>query len=127
MKLVRYGKLGKEKPGLIDSDGALRSLAGEIDDIDGATLSAASLKRLRRLNPEDLPKVRGNPRLGQPVADIGKIVCIGLNYSDHAAEAGMDAPKEPIVFLKPTSSLNGPNDPNRDVARDGQQTHGLGG
>jgi 2,4-didehydro-3-deoxy-L-rhamnonate hydrolase len=111
MKLVRYGKPGKEKPGLIDGDGTLRSLANEIDDIDGEALSKKSLKRLARLKPKSLAKVRGNPRLGPPVAGIGKIVCIGLNYSDHAAEAGLEAPKDPIVFFKPTSSLTGPNDP----------------
>jgi 2,4-diketo-3-deoxy-L-fuconate hydrolase len=116
MKLVRYGKPGKEKPGLIDGDGALRALAGEIDDIDGGTLSPASLKRLRRIKPQTLPKVRGNPRLGQPLTGINKIVCIGLNYTDHAKEVGMPLPEMPIVFLKPTSSLTGPNDPIRLLA-----------
>jgi 2-keto-4-pentenoate hydratase/2-oxohepta-3-ene-1,7-dioic acid hydratase in catechol pathway len=115
MKLVRYGKAGKEKPGLIDGDGALRSLADEIDDIDPGMLSAASLKRLSRLKPETLPKVRGKPRMGVPLTGIGKIVCIGLNYTDHAKEVGLAAPEMPIVFLKPLSSLNGPNDPIRII------------
>lgn len=110
MKLVRYGKPGKEKPGLMDSEGALRSLAGEIDDIDGAALSAASLKRLRGIKPETLPKVRGNPRFGPPLTGINKIICIGLNYTDHAEEVGMPAPEMPIVFFKPTTTLSGPND-----------------
>jgi len=113
MKFARYGQPGKEKPGLIDGDGVLRSLAGEIDDITPAALSPASLRKLRRIKPESLPKVRGNPRLGTPLTGINKIVCIGLNYTDHAKEVGLAAPEMPIVFMKPTSSLNGPNDPIR--------------
>ena len=113
MKLARYGQPGKEKPGLIDGDGILRSLAGEIDDIRPGMLSAASLKKLRRIKPESLPKVRGNPRLGPPLTGINKIVCIGLNYTDHAKEVGLPIPDMPIVFFKPTSSLSGPNDPIR--------------
>ncbi len=116
MKLVRYGQSGKEKPGLIDSDGVLRSLSHEIDDIDGSMLSAAAIKRLRKIKPETLPKVRGNPRLGPPLTGINKIVCIGLNYTDHAKEVGAPAPDKPIVFMKPTTSLNGPNDPIRMLA-----------
>jgi len=110
MKLVRYGRPGKEKPGLIDSEGKLRDLSSVIDDIGPAQLSEKSLAKLSRLNPAKLPLVRGNPRMGAPVSGIGKIVAIGLNYSDHAAEAGMAIPKEPIIFMKSTSSLSGPND-----------------
>ena len=116
MKLVRFGQSGKEKPGMIDGDGALRSLSDEIDDIDGSMLSAAALKRLGKIKPDSLPKVRGNPRLGQPLTGINKIVCIGLNYTDHAKEVGATAPDKPIVFMKPTTSLTGPNDPIRMLA-----------
>lgn len=111
MKLVRYGPRGKEKPGLIDADGDLRSLAGKVRDLGPEELSPAGLGRLRRAARGRLPKVRGRPRLGVPVAGIGKVLCIGLNYADHAKETGQQPPKEPIVFMKPTSALNGPNDP----------------
>lgn len=110
MKLVRYGPRGKEKPGLIDADGDLRSLAGKVRDLGPEELSPAGLGRLRRAARGRLPKVRGRPRLGVPVAGIGKVLCIGLNYADHAKETGQQPPKEPIVFMKPTSALNGPND-----------------
>ncbi|OUS22200.1 2-hydroxyhepta-2,4-diene-1,7-dioate isomerase [Rhodobacterales bacterium 59_46_T64] len=106
MRFVRYGAAGAEKPGVLDADGGLRDLSGEIDDLSGAVLAD-----LPRIDPERLPRVAGNPRLGVPVGRIGKIICIGLNYSDHAAEAGMEEPEEPIVFMKATSALNGPNDP----------------
>lgn len=106
MRFVRYGAAGAEKPGVLDAEGGLRDLSGEIDD-----LSSAVLADLPRIDPERLPRVAGNPRLGVPVGRIGKIICIGLNYSDHAAEAGMEEPEEPIVFMKATSALNGPNDP----------------
>lgn len=111
MKLVRYGPRGKEKPGLIDADGSLRSLAGKLRDLGPEALSPAGLRGLRRAAAGRLPKVRGRPRLGVPVAGIGKVLCIGLNYADHAKETGQEPPKEPIVFMKPTSALNGPNDP----------------
>ncbi len=110
MKLVRYGPRGKEQPGLIDAEGNLRSLGKRISDITPQILSDKGLERLGKINPERLPKVTGRPRIGVPVAGIGKIVCIGLNYSDHAKEVGAALPEEPIVFMKPTSALNGPND-----------------
>tara|TARA_R110000737_G_scaffold283565_1_gene290166 strand:- start:22 stop:888 length:867 start_codon:yes stop_codon:yes gene_type:complete len=108
MKYLRYGEIGAEKPGVLDAEGRLRDLSGVVDDLSGATLGA-----LPQVDPETLPLVEGAPRLGVPVAGIGKIVCIGLNYSDHAAEAGMAEPEEPIVFMKATSALSGPNDPVR--------------
>lgn len=110
MKLVRYGTAGQEKPGLIDAQGVLRDLSVQIADVGGEHLSPASLTRLAALNTASLPEVPGNPRLGPCVAGTGKFVCIGLNYSDHAAEAGMQAPSEPIVFMKATSAIVGPND-----------------
>jgi 2-keto-4-pentenoate hydratase/2-oxohepta-3-ene-1,7-dioic acid hydratase in catechol pathway len=121
MKLVRYGRPGKEKPGLIDANGRVRDLSAEIDDIGGAALSPASLKKLRRLNPESLPLVRGTPRLGPPVAGIGKVVAIGLNYADHAAESGVQPPKEPIIFMKANTSICGPND-NVLIPKDSKKT-----
>jgi 2-keto-4-pentenoate hydratase/2-oxohepta-3-ene-1,7-dioic acid hydratase in catechol pathway len=111
MKLIRYGKVGKEKPGLLDPDGILRDLSVLVPDIGPDQLSEASLKKLARLKPEQLPRVKGRPRLGCPVAKIGKFIAIGLNYADHAAEAGMPLPKEPVVFMKATSCISGPNDP----------------
>lgn len=110
MKLVRYGTAGLEKPGLIDAQGALRDLSAHIADLRGEHLSSESLARLAALDAASLPEVPGNPRLGPCVAGTGKFVCIGLNYSDHAAEAGMQAPSEPIVFMKATSAIVGPND-----------------
>ena len=110
MKLVRYGRPGKEKPGLIDEFGRLRSLAGVIDDITPAQLSAAALKKLAAIDPASLPAVRGEPRFGVPLAGIGKFIAIGLNYADHAEEAGMAIPPEPIVFSKAISCLSGPDD-----------------
>lgn len=110
MKLVRYGKPGKEKPGLIDADGKLRDLSSAVADIGPDQLSDISLARLRRLKVDTLPLVRGKPRLGCPVGSIGKFIAIGLNYSDHAKEAGMPIPKEPIVFTKAISSIQGPDD-----------------
>lgn len=110
MKLVRFGPRGREKPGLIDDEGNLRSLEKRVPDITSKVLSDKGLERLARINPARLPKVAGRPRIGVPVADIGKIVCIGLNYIDHAKEVGAAIPEEPIVFMKPTSALNGPND-----------------
>ena len=106
MKLVRYGPAGREKPGLIDGEGRIRDLSGHDVDID-----PASLARLAALDPAGLPAVEGNPRLGVPVAHIGKLVCVGLNYADHAAEGGYPIPEEPILFFKSTTALNGPNDP----------------
>ncbi len=111
MKLVRYGNPGREKPGLLDADGRLRDLGAVVPDIGPDQLTPAALARLRRLDPAKLPLVRGKPRLGCPVAGIGKFIAIGLNYADHAAEAGAAIPKEPIVFLKATSCIQGPTDP----------------
>ncbi len=111
MKLVRYGNPGREKPGLIDADGRLRDLGSVVPDIGPAQLGAATLAKLAKVKVDKLPLVRGNPRIGCPVSQVGKMVAIGLNYSDHAAEAGMAAPKEPIVFLKATTCIQGPNDP----------------
>ena len=110
MKLLRYGKPGKEKPGLLDGAGRIRDLSGHIDDVAGVAISPASLKKLAKLKPEDLPLVKGNPRLGPCVAGTGKFICIGLNYSDHAAETGATVPPEPIIFMKATSAIVGPND-----------------
>ena len=111
MKLVRYGKPGKEKPGLIDSDGRLRDLSAVVADIGPDQLSDAALARLRKLKSDTLPLVKGSPRMGCPVAGIGNFIAIGLNYADHAAEAGMPIPAEPIVFMKATSCIQGPDDP----------------
>jgi 2,4-diketo-3-deoxy-L-fuconate hydrolase len=111
MKLVRYGKPGKEKPGLIDSAGRLRDLSAVVADIGPDQLSDAALARLRKLKTDTLPLVKGSPRMGCPVAGIGKFIAIGLNYADHAAEAGMPIPAEPIVFMKATSCIQGPDDP----------------
>lgn len=111
MKLARYGRPGKEKPGLIDRDGKLRDLSAIIPDIGTAQLSEKVLAKLARLDPAKLPLVRGTPRWGVPIAQVGKFIGIGLNYSDHAAEAGMPLPKEPIIFMKATTSLSGANDP----------------
>jgi 2-keto-4-pentenoate hydratase/2-oxohepta-3-ene-1,7-dioic acid hydratase in catechol pathway len=110
MKLLRYGPAGQEKPGMLDRDGGIRDLSGTVRDIDGEALAPASLDRLRRLDPASLPLVSGNPRLGQCVARVSKIVAIGLNYRAHAAETGAAIPKEPIFFMKATSSICGPND-----------------
>jgi ureidoglycolate lyase len=110
MKLLRYGPKGSEKPGMLDAQGRIRDLSGVIKDIDGGTLSDASLARLRAIDPASLPLVQGNPRLGPCVAGVGKFMCIGLNYSDHAAETGNPLPKEPVIFYKATSSIMGPDD-----------------
>jgi ureidoglycolate lyase len=110
MRLVRYGDIGKEKPGILDAQGAIRDLSGVVSDIDGDALSPDSLNKLRGLNVDSLPKVPGKPRLGSPVAMPSKLVAIGLNYSDHAKEANQAIPSEPIIFMKATSSIVGPND-----------------
>lgn len=110
MKLLRYGNPGAELPGMLDSSGALRDLSGVVADIGKASLLPESLEKLRELNPGELPLVTGSPRLGPCVASVGKFICIGLNYSDHAAESGMAVPTEPVVFMKATSAICGPND-----------------
>jgi 2,4-diketo-3-deoxy-L-fuconate hydrolase len=111
MKLVRYGRAGAEKPGLIDGEGVLRDLSRVVKDITPDVLAPAGLKRLRAVKVERLPVVRGRPRLGCPLAGIGKIVAIGINYTDHAREVGRELPKDPVVFIKATSAINGPHDP----------------
>ena len=110
MKLVRYGADGAEKPGLIDANGELRDLSGHVIDIGGADLSDATMARLRALDSATLPKVSGAPRIGPCVGNIGKFLCIGLNYSDHAAETGAAIPEHPILFFKANSAVVGPND-----------------
>ena len=110
MKLLRYGPAGQEKPGLLDADGQIRDLSGHVGDIAGAVLAPEALARLRALDPAQLPRVEGAPRLGSCVGQVGKFICIGLNYADHAAETGADIPAEPIVFNKWISALCGPND-----------------
>jgi 2,4-didehydro-3-deoxy-L-rhamnonate hydrolase len=110
MKLLRYGPRGKEKPGVLDRHGNPRDLSGIVSDITPDQLAPAALDRLRKLDPASLPPVTGQPRLGVPLAPIGKLVCIGLNYHDHAKETGNPIPKEPVVFMKATSSLTGPDD-----------------
>jgi 2-keto-4-pentenoate hydratase/2-oxohepta-3-ene-1,7-dioic acid hydratase in catechol pathway len=119
MKLLRYGPMGQEKPGLLDADGTIRDLSGMVADLDGAALSPAALKRLAALDPRALPTVAGTPRYGVPVANAGKFIAIGLNYTDHAKEAGMAIPTEPVVFMKAISCLVGPND---DVVRPKRST-----
>ena len=110
MKLLRYGKNGTEKPGLLDGAGQLRDLSAHVDDITGKTLGDATLSKLSMLNPADLPLVDSEQRLGACVGNIGKFLCIGLNYSDHAAETGAKIPKHPILFFKANSAIIGPND-----------------
>ncbi|SPJ28510.1 fumarylacetoacetate hydrolase family protein [Falsiruegeria mediterranea] len=110
MKLLRFGEAGAEKPGLLALDGTLRDLSGHVADISGAALSDAGLEQLRAVDPDSLPVVEGNPRLGPCVGSIGKYMCIGLNYSDHATESGLPIPEHPILFMKANSAISGPND-----------------
>jgi 2-keto-4-pentenoate hydratase/2-oxohepta-3-ene-1,7-dioic acid hydratase in catechol pathway len=110
MKLLRYGPSGAEKPGLMHEDGTIRDLSAHVDDIAGEVLTDAGLARLRALDPGALPVVEGNPRIGPCVGRVGKFLCIGLNYSDHAAETGAPIPEEPILFFKATSAIIGPDD-----------------
>jgi 2-keto-4-pentenoate hydratase/2-oxohepta-3-ene-1,7-dioic acid hydratase in catechol pathway len=110
MKLVRFGKAGAEKPGLIDGDGVLRDLSRVVRDISAQTIADGALAKIKKANAAKLPKVSGKPRLGACVGNVGKLICIGLNYADHAAEAGQPIPKEPIFFLKANSAISGPND-----------------
>ncbi len=111
MKLVRYGRVGSEKPGLIDEDSTLRDLSRVVKDITPDVLSRAGLTKLRATKTARLPIVRGRPRLGCPLSGIGKIVCIGLNYTDHAHEVGLPLPAEPLLFIKANSAITGPTDP----------------
>lgn len=110
MKLLRYGPVGQEKPGLLDSSNTLRDLSGVLGDIEGQHLGDAALARLRAIDPATLPAVPGQPRIGPCVARVGKFICIGLNYADHAAESGAAIPTEPVIFNKWTSAICGPND-----------------
>ncbi|BAN26379.1 fumarylacetoacetate hydrolase family protein [Caballeronia insecticola] len=121
MKLLRYGPPGQEKPGLLDADGNLRDLSGHVTDIAGNVLLPESLARLKALDHASLPQVAGNPRLGACVNGTGKFICIGLNYSDHAAETGATVPPEPIIFMKATSAIVGPND-TIEIPRDALKT-----
>lgn len=111
MKFIRFGPTGREKVGAVDRDGALRDLSSAVPDLHLPTLGLAGLNKLKKLDLASFPKVRGTPRLGVPFTGISKLVAIGLNYADHAAEAGMAVPKEPIVFMKATTCITGPNDP----------------
>ncbi|QUS55559.1 fumarylacetoacetate hydrolase family protein [Pseudovibrio brasiliensis] len=110
MKLLRFGEMNAEKPGVLDADGNIRDLSGVVGDIAGDTLSAERLAKIAALDLNSLPVVDGNPRIGACVGHVGKFICIGLNYSDHAAEAGMQVPEEPVTFFKATSAICGPND-----------------
>ena len=110
MKLVRFGNAGEERPGILDRDGKIRDLSTVVDDIAGKALAPDSLARIRAIDPATLPLVSGHPRLGPCVGRVGKFLAIGLNYSDHAAESNMPVPKEPVLFMKATSCICGPND-----------------
>ncbi|WIG57146.1 MAG: 2,4-diketo-3-deoxy-L-fuconate hydrolase [Rhodanobacteraceae bacterium] len=107
MKLVRYGEAGREKPGMLDARGVLRDLSQVVDDIAGGALTNESIERLRALDPDALLKVDGTPRFGAPVGSVGKIICVGLNYADHAAESGQPVPQQPVIFMKATSAIVG--------------------
>ena len=121
MKLVRYGAAGQERPGLMDTDGRLRDLSALVPDIAGAALLPESLDRLKAVDTATLPLVEGTPRLGACVGQVGKLICVGLNYSDHAAESGLPVPEEPVLFMKATSSIVGPND-DVEIPRGSQKT-----
>jgi 2,4-diketo-3-deoxy-L-fuconate hydrolase len=110
MKLVRFGAPGKETPGLVDDSGQLRDLSGVVADIAGDVLGNAGLRRLAAIDPATLPLVEGDPRLGTPVSGIGKMICVGMNYADHAAETNAPVPEQPVLFMKATSAIGGPND-----------------
>jgi 2-keto-4-pentenoate hydratase/2-oxohepta-3-ene-1,7-dioic acid hydratase in catechol pathway len=121
MKLLRYGEPGQERPALLDSNGGIRDLSDLIGDLSGTALSPESIAHLQSLDPNTLPLVEGTPRIGPCVGQIGKFICIGLNYADHAAETGADIPKEPIIFNKWTSAIVGPND-NVEIPRNSKKT-----
>ena len=110
MKLVRYGEAGKEKPGILDAQGAIRDLSGVVKDIDATAVSPEGIAKLKGVNVDSLPKVSGNPRLGSPIANVPKLICIGLNYADHAKESNLPIPLEPVVFMKAITAISGPND-----------------
>ncbi|HZH10359.1 MAG TPA: fumarylacetoacetate hydrolase family protein [Microvirga sp.] len=121
MKLLRYGPRGQEKPGILDNQGRIRSLEGIVPDIGGTVITPDGIEALRRLNPNDLPVVDEAVRIGPCVAGTGKFICIGLNYSDHAAETGATVPPEPIIFMKATSAICGPND-DIEIPRNSEKT-----
>ncbi|MGP1355277.1 ureidoglycolate lyase [Roseicyclus sp.] len=121
MKLLRYGAPGSEKPGMLDAEGRIRDLSAVVADIAGDTLAPEGLARLAALDPADLPRVEGAPRLGPCVGGVGKFICVGLNYADHAAESGMPVPPEPVLFFKATSAICGPDDPVR-IPRNSSKT-----
>jgi ureidoglycolate lyase len=121
MKLLRHGDFGKEKPGIIDQEGKIRDLSDHITDINGDTINASSLKKIDAIDLSSLPTVSNTTRLGACVGNVGKFLCIGLNYSDHAAESGLPVPSEPILFSKATSAIVGPND-NVEIPRNSSET-----
>lgn len=121
MKLLRHGEFGQEKPGVIDQDGKIRDLSDHISDINGDTISSDGLKKISTIDLSSLPIVPDNTRLGACVGSVGKFLCIGLNYSDHAAESGLPVPSEPILFSKATSAIVGPND-NVEIPRNSSET-----
>ncbi|MBF6638549.1 fumarylacetoacetate hydrolase family protein [Rouxiella silvae] len=121
MKLLRYGPPGKERPALLDDQGKMRDLSTHVEDISGEFLLPATLNKLRQLDVHRLPLVEGNPRIGACVGKVGKFICIGLNYADHAAETGAEIPKEPVIFNKWTSAIVGPND-DVEIPRDSLKT-----
>lgn len=129
MKLLRYGPVGHEKPGILDADGNIRDLSDIISDVSGANINDETLTRIRTLDLGTLPLVNGNPRIGPCVGQVGKFLCIGLNYSDHAAETGMELPQEPVLFGKATSAICGPNDdieiPRTSVSTDWEVELGV--
>lgn len=121
MKLLRYGPAGAERPAILDSNGKIRDLSAQLHDISGDVLLPASLEKLRQLDIDSLPLVGGDPRIGACIGNVGKFICIGLNYADHAAETGAEIPKEPVIFNKWTSSIIGPND-DVEIPRDSVKT-----
>jgi 2-keto-4-pentenoate hydratase/2-oxohepta-3-ene-1,7-dioic acid hydratase in catechol pathway len=129
VKLLRYGVMGSERPGILDAEGKIRDLTGLVHDFVGAELSVSSLDKLRSLDVESLPVVAGSPRVGACVGAVGKFICVGLNYSDHAAESGMAVPAEPVLFMKATSAICGPNDgaikPHRSTKMDWEVELGV--
>lgn len=121
MKLLRYGVLGRERPALLEQDGSMRDLSTIVGGIAGAALTSRGLTKLRGLDLKGLPKVVGRPRIGAPVGNVGKMICVGLNYADHAAESGMAVPKWPVIFMKATTAIVGAND-NIVIPRDSDKT-----
>ena len=124
MKLCRYGNPGAERPGLVDGDGAIRDLSGVIGDIDAKVLGREGLRRLAALDPSTLPRVDGSPRFGVPVAHVGKMLCVGMNYADHAAETNAPVPEQPVLFMKATTAIGGANDEDLAVGTEPQISNG---